>query len=297
MDSLRLLRTAAEVRESVGEWRSTHQRTALVPTMGNLHDGHLSLARLAAQHADRVIMTIFVNPTQFGVGEDFESYPRTLEEDRNMVAESGAVHALFVPDTSEIYPRGTEGAFRVAVPALGSDLCGMSRPGHFDGVATVVLRLLNIVQPDLLVLGRKDLQQFIIVQTMIEDLRLPVHVLAGETRRHADGLAISSRNRYLTEDQRETAPLLHRTLDVARAALREGNSDYESIERSARSALNAAGFVTDYVEVRRADGLSKPNGHDRPEDLVVLAAAKLGRARLIDNVAVDISPSGAVSGG
>lgn len=286
MDALSLLRTAAEVREHVSAWRVSHQRVALVPTMGNLHDGHLSLARLAREHADRVIMTIFVNPTQFGVGEDFKNYPRTLAEDRQMVDESRSVDALFVPGIGEIYPRGVDSAFRVQVPVLGGELCGVSRPGHFDGVASVVLRLLNIVSPDLLLLGRKDFQQFVILRTMIEDLRLPVQVLSGATRRHADGLAISSRNRYLTDEQRAQAHLLHSTLESVSQALRGGRKDYTAIERDAMIRLDAAGFRTDYVEVRVADDLAKPNGMHGPGDLIVLGAAWLGRARLIDNVAV-----------
>ncbi len=281
-----LVRTAAEVRERVSGWRATHQRIAVVPTMGNLHDGHLSLARLAAQHADRVVATIFVNPTQFGVGEDYDAYPRTPYEDRTLLADSGCVDLLFLPDTREIYPHGTESAFSLQVPDIGNELCGASRPGHFNGVASVVLRLLNVVSPDMLVLGRKDYQQFVVLRHMIEDLQLPVQVIAGDTRRHKDGLAISSRNRYLTAPQRAEAHLLHDTLESAAAALREGRRDYSDVESEARVALDAAGFRTDYVEVRVAGDLARPNGRHAPEDLIVLAAAWLGKARLIDNITV-----------
>lgn len=287
MEHVSLLRTVAEVRETVAAWHSAHARIALVPTMGNLHEGHLSLARLAADRADKVLMTIFVNPTQFGVGEDFESYPRTLDEDRRMVAEAGCVDALFVPEVAEIYPRGANAAYSVRVPSLGHELCGANRPGHFDGVATVVLRLLHITTPDLLVLGRKDYQQFVILSRMIEDFRIPVAVIAGDTRREPDGLAISSRNRYLSVAEREQAPALHAALEMAGERLSRGRKDYAVIEAEARAAIEAAGFRPDYVEVRVAEGLLKPNGRHRPGDLIVLGAGWLGQARLIDNVSVD----------
>ena len=286
MQSVSLLQTAAEVRETVAQWRATHQRVALVPTMGNLHSGHLSLARLAAEHAEKVLVTIFVNPTQFGVGEDFESYPRTLGEDRRMVAEANCVDALFAPAIGEIYPRGADAAYSVRVPSLGSELCGASRPGHFDGVATVVLRLLNIVAPDLLVLGRKDYQQFVILSRMVEDLRIPVAVIAGDTQREPDGLAISSRNQYLSAGERADAPALHAALETARLALTSGRRDYAAVEAEACAAMEAAGFRPDYVEIRVADSLSKPNGMHRPQDLIVLGAGWLGKSRLIDNVRV-----------
>jgi pantoate--beta-alanine ligase len=254
--------------------------------MGNLHAGHLSLARLAAERADRVVLTIFVNPTQFGVGEDYAAYPRTLSEDRALIDRAGTVDALFVPDVEEIYPFGTESAFGLDVPELGQQLCGVSRPGHFNGVASVVLRLLNIIAPDLIVLGRKDYQQLVIIERMIADLRLPVGVLAGETERDADGLAISSRNFYLTADERKLAPLLHATLQDAGSRLARGERDYGAIEQSAVERLAQGGFRPDYVEVRLARDLGRPNGNQTPAELVVLAAAWLGRARLIDNVRV-----------
>jgi len=260
-----------------------HESVALVPTMGNLHEGHLSLARLAAGHADRVIVSIFVNPTQFGVGEDFGAYPRTLEADREALAKTGVVDAIFVPAVEEIYPFGLDAAFRVSVPPLGAELCGAVRPGHFEGVATVVLRLLNIVGPDRIVLGRKDYQQLILLERMIADLRLPVGVLAGETRRHDDGLAMSSRNSYLTMEERRSAPLLHATLEKVGSALARGARNYAELEARARTELAAAGFRPDYVEVRVASDLTKPNGHHDPGELIVLAAAWLGKARLIDN--------------
>lgn len=279
-------RTASQIRETIAGWRAASDTIALVPTMGNLHGGHMSLARLAAEHADRVILTIFVNPTQFGVGEDFESYPRTLAEDRALIDATGTVDALFVPAVEEIYPHGTDNAFRLVAPPLGNELCGASRPGHFDGVASVVLRLLNIVGPDMCVLGRKDYQQLMIIERMIADLRLPVAVIAGETQREDDGLAISSRNFYLTRDERRTAPLLHATLQQIGDRLAAGERDYAALASDAAARLNGSGFRTDYVEIRVADDLGKPNGRHAPAELIVLAAAWLGRARLIDNLIV-----------
>lgn len=279
-------RTASQIRETIAGWRAAHETVALVPTMGNLHAGHLSLVHLAAEHADRVILTIFVNPTQFGVGEDFESYPRTLEQDRSLIASAGVVDALFVPEQNEIYPAGLESAFSLSVPALADELCGASRPGHFDGVATVVLRLLNIVSPDLLVLGRKDYQQLVILTRMIADLRLPVGMIAGETFRDPDGLAISSRNAYLSATERRTAPRLYEVLNEVGQHIVSGNSDFAELENNAVKELGNAGFRPDYVEVRRADDLGKPDGNHSSQELIVLGAAWLGNARLIDNISI-----------
>lgn len=286
MPRVEVKRTASQIRETIAGWRAAHESIALVPTMGNLHHGHLSLARLAREHTSRVVLSIFVNPTQFGAGEDFAAYPRTLEADRKLVDGAGTVDALFVPELSEIYPYGPDGGFRLRAPALGNELCGVSRPGHFDGVATVVLRLLNIVAPDVIVLGRKDYQQLIIIERMLADLRLPIAVVAGETERDADGLAISSRNHYLTPEERKRAPLLHATLRELREKLAGGERDYGALERAAIARLAASGFRPDYVEVRAVADLTRPNGRHAPGDLIVLAAAWLGRARLIDNLRV-----------
>jgi pantoate--beta-alanine ligase len=286
VSGVELHRTTSHLRETIAGWRAARDTIALVPTMGNLHAGHLSLAALASEHADRVILTIFVNPTQFGVGEDFEAYPRTLSEDRALVDAAGTVDALFAPDVREIYPAGPERAYRLAVPGLGNELCGAARPGHFDGVASVVLRLLNIAMPDIVVLGKKDYQQLVIIERMIADLRLPIGVVSGETQRERDGLAISSRNHYLTTDERRRAPLLHSVLREIGERLSGGDRDYAELEQSAMARLAEGGFRPDYVEVRRAADLSKPNGRHAPEELIVLAAAWLGRARLIDNLRI-----------
>jgi len=280
------VRSVAEVREAVRGWRSRGETVGFVPTMGNLHEGHASLAALAAAELDRVVASIFVNPTQFGPHEDFAAYPRTLAEDTARLVADGNVDLLFVPAEKEIYPNGLEQAVRVVLPSLSRELDGASRPGHFDGVATVVCRLLNIVTPDVLVLGQKDYQQVILLERMIRDLRLPIGVRVGATRREPDGLAMSSRNRYLDATQRRQAPELHATLARLAAAVRAGQRDHDLLERRAVEELTRAGFRPDYVEVRRAADLAKPGAADPAEDLVVLGAAWLGRARLIDNLRI-----------
>jgi pantoate--beta-alanine ligase len=254
--------------------------------MGNLHDGHMSLVDIARRMADRVVMSIFVNPTQFGDGEDYDDYPRTLEDDLTKIRRSGGVDLLFVPESAEIYPFGAEQAVAISMPDMSRELCGAYRPRHFDGVATVVARLLNIVQPHFLVLGRKDYQQLVLVERMVADLHLPVRVVAGDIRREPDGLALSSRNRYLTNEERAIAPALARTLESSAQALREGALDYSDVQSRAQTELESAGFLVDYVEIRDARTLERPNGRHAPEDLVVLAAAWLGKARLIDNCRV-----------
>lgn len=274
------------IRAAVADWRARQLTVVLVPTLGNLHDGHLSLARLARRIGDRVVMSIFVNPTQFGPGEDFAAYPRTLEQDVAKLVAEGTVDALYVPTVEEIYPFGLDQAVRFVLPDIGHELCGASRPGHFDGVASVVCRLLNIVQPDTLVLGRKDYQQLIVVARMIRDLNLPVRLASGPTVRDADGLALSSRNRYLSADERTRAPALYETLEAVGDAVRGGRRDYAALALEATGRLRAAGFNPDYVEIRRAENLGRPAGEDAGERLMVLAAAWLGPARLIDNVMI-----------
>ena len=272
------------VRERVGQWRDAKETIALVPTMGNLHEGHLSLIRLASQHACRVICSIFVNPTQFGGGEDYTSYPRTLQEDKKKLGAQGLVDLLFCPSERDIYPLGAETSVEIKVPGLSSELCGATRPGHFSGVASVVCRLLNITMPDTLLLGEKDYQQLLVLTRMIEDLKFPVTVVSAPILRESDGLAMSSRNRYLEVGQRKLAPRLHVELEQIQKALRKGASDYHLLESEALRSLKKAGFRPEYVEVRRASDLAKPNGKARRNELVVLAAAWLGKARLIDNV-------------
>jgi pantoate--beta-alanine ligase len=283
---VRTVRTVAAVREAVSEWRAAGESIAFVPTMGNLHAGHLSLAELVAEPRTRVVMSIFVNPTQFGPAEDFAAYPRTLVEDTALVAAAGTVDLLFAPDSSEIYPFGSSAAARVSLPDLSRELDGASRPGHFDGVASVVTRLLNIVMPDVLILGQKDYQQFILMQRMITDLHLPVVLRMGPTQREPDGLAMSSRNRYLDTDQRSKAPALRTALARVREAVRGGSTSFVELCAAAKKELELAGFKPDYVEVRRAADLAAANAADASEARVVVGAAWLGRARLIDNLLV-----------
>jgi len=284
--SLRTVRTVRAVRESVSEWRAAGESVVFVPTMGNLHAGHLSLAQLGAEPRARVVMSIFVNPAQFGAGEDFAAYPRTLAEDTALAAEAGTVDLVFAPDAAEVYPFGLSNAARVSLPRLSRELEGAIRPGHFDGVASVVARLLNIVAPDVLVLGQKDYQQFILMQHMIADLHMPVMLRMGPTQREPDGLAMSSRNRYLDADERSRAPALQAALARVRDALRGGNTNFAQLGAAATKDLERAGFRPDYVEVRRAADLAAPNPGDGVEARVVIGAAWLGRARLIDNLLV-----------
>jgi pantoate--beta-alanine ligase len=283
--AVRVVHTVNAVRAAVAAWRKAGQTVAFAPTMGNLHAGHMSLAALGAQSARRVVMSIFVNPTQFGPTEDFAAYPRTLEADQALIAAAGCVDLLFVPSATEIYPFGIEQAVRVQLPALSRDLDGASRPGHFDGVATVVCRLLNIVTPDVLFLGQKDYQQFVLMQHMIADLRLPVDLRMGPTKREPDGLAMSSRNRYLDAREREQAPELHRVLARVREQVLAGERDFARVTAAARVELERAGFSPDYVEVRRRSDLAATDPAAN-EQRIVLGAARLGRARLIDNLFV-----------
>ena len=273
--------TIAGVRERVRRWRSEGRRIAFVPTMGNLHAGHVSLIELARRHGDRFIASIFVNPMQFGPNEDFAHYPRTPAQDARMLTDAGC-DLMFMPDVVEIYPNGSERATRVEVPGLSSVLDGEFRPGHFEGVATVVAKLFHIVEPDIAVFGEKDFQQLTIIRRMVADLCMPVTIVAAPTVREADGLAMSSRNQYLTDEERRKAPVIHQLLLAAVERLRAGDRDFAAIERTGVEALERAGFRPDYFAVRRADDLGSPDAHT--QHLVVLTAARLGRARLIDNL-------------
>ena len=275
--------TIAAVRERVRGWRRAGLRVAFVPTMGNLHAGHVSLIEAARRHGERFVASIFVNPMQFGPNEDFAHYPRTPREDEHMLAAAGC-SLMFMPDVSEIYPNGAERATRVEVPALSRILDGEFRPGHFEGVTTVVAKLFHIVAPDAAVFGEKDFQQLAIIRRMVAELCMPVEIIAAPTVRDADGLAMSSRNQYLTAAERALAPRIYATLQAAAQRVRSGDVDFTGIERSGFQALERAGFRPDYFAVRQAADLSPatPAAHA----LVVLVAARLGKARLIDNVQV-----------
>ncbi len=278
--------SVVELRLRIQRWRNIRQRVALVPTMGNLHAGHLALVKRAHQLADRVVVSIFVNPLQFGPKEDFGAYPRTPDADRLQLAVSGA-DLLFTPEVEEMYPQGMDGVTKVEVPSLSGILDGASRPGHFTGVATVVAKLFNMVQPDVALFGEKDYQQLLVIRRMTADLCLPVEIVGYPTVREPDGLAMSSRNQYLTKSERAEAPLLQRTLREIVAALRDGARDFAALQQQAMRQLDAGGFRSDYVEVRQADTLAVPGAADNR--FVVLGAAWLGKARLIDNMTLDLS--------
>ncbi len=277
---MRIVETRAQVRAQVRRWREAGERVTLAPTMGALHQAHLDLVRLA-RRSGRAVVSIFVNPTQFAPGEDFERYPRDLEADAALLREADA-DLLFAPAAEEIYPRGLDDLTRVEVPGLSADLCGAHRPAHFVGVTSVVARLLLIVLPDAVIFGRKDYQQLVILRRMVEDLHLPVEVIEGPITREDDGLAMSSRNRYLSAEERRTAPALHAVLEACAQRLRNGERDFARLEREAVARLEEQGFAPDYVAVRRAGDLGLPAASDCG-GWVVLAAAWLGRTRLVDN--------------
>jgi pantoate--beta-alanine ligase len=282
---LLVAKTKKEVRDRVQAWRQKGDHIALVPTMGNLHDGHLSLIDLARGHAERVVVSVFVNPTQFDPGGDFEKYPRTLAIDKRKLTRAKA-DLLFVPDVEMMYPFGTVDATVVSVPKLRDDLCGAFRPGHFDGVTSVVSRLFGLVLPDVAVFGQKDYQQQLVIRRMVEDLHWPVSIVSGDTVREADGLAYSSRNQYLTDGERRVAPVLYEVLQKLGRDLQAGRREFAALETEAMATLTGKGFSPDYVAIRRAVNLEAP---DRDTDqLVVLAAVRLGSARLIDNLVVDV---------
>lgn len=277
--------TSESLREQLGDWRHSGEHIALVPTMGNLHDGHLSLVSLAREHAERVVVSIFVNPTQFGEGDDFDQYPRTLERDRRRLKKVNA-DLLFVPDVETMYPFGIDNATSVTVPVITEEFCGVFRPGHFDGVTSVVSRLFSIVQPDVAIFGQKDFQQQLVIRRLVDDLQLPIQIVSGATQREADGLALSSRNRYLSDEQRAIAPTLYSVLQGIGNDLQAGKRNYEELEQQAMDALRDAGLDPEYVGIRRAENLEPP---DRDNDeIVILTAARLGTARLIDNIIVMI---------
>lgn len=264
-------------------WHRAAQRIGLVPTMGNLHHGHLRLVEELAPQVDHLVVSIFVNPLQFGPGEDYDSYPRTLTADLDALAEY-PVDAVFAPTARQMYPYGAP-ATRIDLPELTATLCGADRPGHFAGVALVVTKLFNIVEPDAAAFGRKDYQQLQVIRRLVEDLDMPVQVVAVPTVREADGLAMSSRNNYLDAVQRRIAPNLYATLADMAAELRQGRQDYAHLEAAGRARLEAAGFDrVDYLAIRRCRDLATPDLTD--SELVCLGAGQLGSARLIDNVEV-----------
>jgi pantoate--beta-alanine ligase len=278
-----IVRTVAALRDRVGGWRGRGARVALTPTMGALHDGHLSLVAIGRREADRVVATLFVNPTQFGPGEDLAAYPRDEARDADLLRGAGC-DLLFAPDVTEMYPPGF--ATQVRVTGLTDVLCGAARPGHFDGVAQVVTKLLNQAQADVAIFGEKDWQQLAVIRRLARDLDIPTRILGAPVVREADGLAMSSRNRYLTAAERAAAPALHAALIRAAAAVAAGADPRAACAEAAAAAV-AAGFEPpDYLEARTADGLARFDRFDPATPARVFAAARLGRARLIDNVAI-----------
>lgn len=279
------VKTVRELRAAVARARSEGKRIGFVPTMGNLHSGHAALVAKAAQRVDFVVASIFVNPLQFGAGEDLDKYPRTLAADQEKLLEAGC-HLLFAPSVEEMYPDGMAGQTRVSVPQLSEGLCGASRPGHFEGVATVVSKLFNMVQPDLAVFGQKDYQQLAVIRALVHDLNMPIQIIGEPTVRATDGLALSSRNGYLSAEQRAIAPVLYRSLSQIAQAIRDGERDYPRLLAEQQQQLEAAGLRRDYLEIRHAKNLRPATAEDR--DLVILVAAYLGATRLIDNLHLDL---------
>jgi len=265
--------------------RRQQGRVAFVPTMGNLHEGHLTLVREATKYAQTVVVSIFVNPMQFGANEDLDKYPRTFEADRAALQAEG-VNVLFFPSVDAMYPKPLEQQTRVEVPNISNLYCGASRPGHFVGVATVVCKLFNMVQPDVAVFGKKDFQQLLVIRRMVEDLAMPIQIVGVDTVREPDGLAMSSRNQYLTEQERSKAPLLRQQLEILANRLRGGERDSEGLQQAFNSALSKGGFIPDYVGIVDADSLLAID--QSTTHAAVLAAAQLGRARLIDNIEVSL---------
>jgi pantoate--beta-alanine ligase len=278
--------TVAELRECIHRWRSQGNRIAFVPTMGNLHAGHIQLVRHARAIADRVVVSVFVNPMQFGRNEDYARYPITHEHDRSALVDADA-DLLFMPAVDEVYREGTEQVTQVVVSGMNSILEGEFRPTHFDGVTTVVAKLFNMVQPDIAVFGEKDYQQLLIIRRMVDDLNMPVEIESVATVREADGLALSSRNGYLSAGERTLAPQLYQTLLDVRDLILQGDHELAGIEQAAIEQLREAGFEPQYVSIRRSADLSVPvSRHDR---LVVLAAVMLGSTHLIDNISVSMA--------
>ncbi len=272
------------IRDQVRAWHMKGETVAFVPTMGNLHLGHLTLVKEAKSRADHVVASIFVNPMQFGQNEDLDAYPRTLSDDQHALIKAGA-ELLFTPTPNIIYPKGIDSQTFVEVPLISDQLCGESRPGHFRGVATIVCKLFNIVQPDIAVFGQKDFQQLLVIKTMVEDLSMPIEIIGVETIREDSGLAMSSRNGYLTAAQKQQAAVLKQTLDLMAVELKAGKQTDEVIS-AANIAITSAGFDHDYLDIRNAKTFNKAQSSDAEQ--VILVAAYMGKTRLIDNLVVKL---------
>ena len=281
---MKIVNDIQSLRQQVKEWRMQDLKIAFVPTMGNLHDGHLALVKAAHQHADKVIVSIFINPMQFGLSEDIDNYPKTIEQDQNrLIAEN--VDLLFIPTSDIIYPKGyTDNTF-VEVPNISNLYCGKSRPGHFRGVATVVCKLFNLVHPDVACFGSKDYQQLQIIQNMVDDLSMPVEIIPVEIIRENSGLAMSSRNGYLTKEEKQIAPSFYKTLQWLAEEIKT-NKNFDELCQQADEKINQAGLKTDYISICHAYTLAEATDNDK--NLVILGSAFCGKARLIDNIQVSL---------
>jgi len=286
MSTMQTVTDVFSLQAVVADLRRGGRRIALVPTMGNLHAGHHSLLRIARERADVVVASVFVNPTQFGPNEDFARYPRTPDADAEGLAAHGC-DVLFLPSVADLYPYGAERTVTISVPELPDLLEGAIRPGHFDGVATVVAKLFNLVQPQVAVFGQKDYQQLLVIRRMVRDLGYPIEIVAAPIVREANGLAMSSRNQYLSAEQRERASAIHATLLRMRDAVRDSPQTLAAIEAQARASLGEAGLQPDYAVIRRAADLGDPEPGKR-DGLVGLVAARSGSTRLIDNLLFDV---------
>lgn len=280
---MQTLTTIAEIRAALATERQPGNSISFVPTMGNLHAGHMALVEYATNHSDCTVASIFVNPMQFSQNEDLDAYPRTLEDDQKLLEKRG-VKYLFAPTAREMYPQGV--STQVQIPVLSNLYCGASRPGHFTGVATICTKLFNIVQPDIAVFGEKDFQQLTIIRHMVRDLCIPVEIIGVQTGRATDGLALSSRNGYLSEQERQVAPALYQALLDAASKIQAGERNYAEVEAVANQQLEQSGFKPDYFHVVNRETLDTANLNDK--ELVILAAAQLGKARLIDNIFIDL---------
>lgn len=271
------------LRETRRQWQTDRQAIAFVPTMGNLHEGHLKLVKEAKKHANKVVVSIFVNPLQFGPDEDLDAYPRTMEQDKASLAELG-VDVLFMPNASDIYSRGLEQQTFVEVPGLSYMICGASRPGHFRGVATIVCKLFNMVQPNMAFFGEKDFQQLQVIKAMVTDLSMNLTIHGVPTEREVDGLAMSSRNNYLNEEQRALAPGLYQLISQMAEEIKGGRRDFSVMLQENKARLASIGFKPDYIDIRSAESLLQPSHEDK--ELVILGAGFLGKTRIIDNIQV-----------
>ena len=280
---MEIVATPQALRRQLAEQPTGPGGLAFVPTMGNLHEGHISLVRKAAEMADVVVTSIFVNPMQFGAGEDLDTYPRTLAEDQEKLASAGNT-LVFAPAAEEIYPEGLAKQTQVIVPDVSDGHCGASRPGHFEGVATVVTMLFNMVQPDFAVFGEKDFQQLAVIRKMVRDLMIPVDVVGAPTVREDDGLAKSSRNGYLTAQERQIAPAVHQALQATATKINDGRTDFQALESEAEQSLGDAGLRPDYFNIVNSQTLKPATPEDR--EITILAAAFLGKTRLIDNLSL-----------